>query len=259
MKILVFTGNARRHRFVANTLAAEATDTLIVSEEGISGPALESDPLIVEHFKLRSKTEGDFFKDDDEFRAPALSVPYKDASHPKVVDTIREFKPGAAFVFGASILREPLFSLIPPKRFINLHLGLSPYYRGAGTNFWPFVNNELEFVGATIHHLDPGIDTGDILLHARPDFENDDTVHTAGCKTIERGALALARIAKEFERGIDFSGTPQWSVPNERLYRTKDFNREALEQYLHNLQSGMVKRYCQNPKTPDRLIPPPWR
>ena len=32
---------------------------------------------------------------------------------------------------------------------INVHLGLSPYYKGSATNFWPFVNNELQFLGVT--------------------------------------------------------------------------------------------------------------
>ena len=46
-------------------------------------------------------------------------------------------------VFGTGILREALLSAFP-GRLINIHLGLSPYYRGAGTNFWPLVNGEPE-------------------------------------------------------------------------------------------------------------------
>ena len=76
-------------------------------------------------------------------------------------------RPDVVLVFGTGILREPLLSAFD-GRIINIHLGLSPYYRGAGTNFWPLVNREPEYVGATIHYLDAGIDTGPIISHARP-------------------------------------------------------------------------------------------
>ena len=51
--------------------------------------------------------------------------------------------------FGCSIIGDDLLKINRAK-FINIHLGLSPYYLGSGTNFWPFVNNELQFLGATI-------------------------------------------------------------------------------------------------------------
>ena len=35
------------------------------------------------------------------------------------------------------------------SKIINAHLGLSPYYRGSGTNIFPFVNKEIEYVGVT--------------------------------------------------------------------------------------------------------------
>ena len=59
--------------------------------------------------------------------------------------------PDVVLVCGTGILREELINLFP-GHIINIHLGLSPYYRGAGTNFWPLVNREPEYLGATIHY-----------------------------------------------------------------------------------------------------------
>jgi len=47
-------------------------------------------------------------------------------------------------------------------RIINLHISMLPYNRGAHPNLWSFLNNTPK--GVTIHLVDKGIDTGDILL-----------------------------------------------------------------------------------------------
>ena len=44
---------------------------------------------------------------------------------------------------------------------INLHIGYLPYNRGAHPNFWAFYENTPS--GVTIHIIDEGIDSGDIL------------------------------------------------------------------------------------------------
>ena len=40
------------------------------------------------------------------------------------------------------------------NKILNLHLGISPYYKGSGTNYFPLVNNEPQYVGATFMFLD---------------------------------------------------------------------------------------------------------
>ena len=70
------------------------------------------------------------------------------------------------------------------KKFLNIHLGLSPYYKGSATNFWPFVNNELQFVGVSFLGIDDGIDTGPIIHQIRPDFKIGDSIHDVGNKLI---------------------------------------------------------------------------
>tara|TARA_Y100000768_G_scaffold333690_1_gene273875 strand:+ start:9905 stop:10471 length:567 start_codon:yes stop_codon:yes gene_type:complete len=45
---------------------------------------------------------------------------------------------------------------------INLHISLLPLNRGSDPNFWSWYNNTKH--GVTIHHIDEGIDTGDIIL-----------------------------------------------------------------------------------------------
>ncbi len=52
---------------------------------------------------------------------------------------------------------------MPEKGIINCHAGKLPFYRGRNILNWVLINDEKEF-GITVHYVDEGIDTGDILL-----------------------------------------------------------------------------------------------
>jgi len=55
-------------------------------------------------------------------------------------------------------------------RAINLHISLLPWNRGAHPNFWSFTEGTPH--GVTIHRMDAGVDTGDILCQRSIDFSN---------------------------------------------------------------------------------------
>ena len=179
---------------------------------------------------------------------------YKEASLPYTFEVIKKFNPDMMFVLGASILKGPILSLLPQGRFINLHLGLSPYYRGSGTNFWPFVNKELEYVGSTILHLDEGIDTGDIICHVRPSIEYTDNVHSIGCKVIQESVKKLIDVMDFVDSGGTLNRIKQWEITNPKYYKKRDFNEEILKTYYANLNNGLIEHHIQNNKKPPKLI-----
>ncbi len=73
---------------------------------------------------------------------------------------------------------------LPRLKTINCHAGKLPFYRGRNILNWALINDEKEF-GITVHYMDEGIDTGDIILQKTyPITDNDDyasllkTAHT---------------------------------------------------------------------------------
>jgi len=52
---------------------------------------------------------------------------------------------------------------LPRLKTINCHAGKLPFYRGRNILNWVLINDEKEF-GITVHYVDEGIDTGDIIL-----------------------------------------------------------------------------------------------
>ena len=258
LKIVIFTSNAIRHKFFANSLSKQVDDCLVVveSKPQNSFKTKNNSKLtpIESHFYERYMTELEFFRNNESFLSKTLQVPYHDANSSYVYEEVKKFHPDMVFVFGSSILKDETLRLAPSGQFLNMHLGLSPYYRGSGTNFWPFVNNELDYVGATILHLDPGIDTGDIVLHTRPTFENGDNVHTIGCKTIKQGTNKMIQILKQFKEGKKIQRTKQWSITDGRYYLVKDFNEDALTIYQNNMGKNIIQTYINSPKKNIKLI-----
>lgn len=56
-----------------------------------------------------------------------------------------------------------------PNRAINLHISYLPWNRGSDPNFWSFVDGTPK--GVTIHFMDEGIDTGDIIVQRQVELD----------------------------------------------------------------------------------------
>ena len=60
---------------------------------------------------------------------------------------------------------------------INCHAGKLPFYRGRNILNWALINDEKDF-GITVHFVDEGIDTGDLILQRTFPITEDDTYET---------------------------------------------------------------------------------
>ena len=83
---------------------------------------------------------------------------------------LKELQPDLVVVFSMSqLLKENIFK-IPELGTINLHSAMLPDYRGPNPDVWQYINLEMN-PGVTIHYIDKGEDTGDILNQERVHIE----------------------------------------------------------------------------------------
>ena len=251
MRAILLTSTFRRHRFAANHLAERCDLRGVWQEVKTFVPERHAEDartaeVIRRHFAARDESEARYFAADDELRlspdALAREVGPGGCSDPGEVARMAALEPDVVLVFGTGILRQPVLRAFD-GRLLNIHLGLSPYYRGAGTNFWPLVNREPEYVGATIHVLDAGIDTGPILAHVRPALLPDDGPHDVGNKTIVAAVDGLYRAAEAHAAGRA-RAVPQGG--GGRLYQRRDFGAAAVEQMLGNFATVMLPEYLED-------------
>ena len=160
----------------------------------------ENNNLRKKHLEERSKSEIEFFKkycEETIDNSNTIFLNRGDINLDKNVNEIISLNPDLIISYGCSIIRSSLLKVFEGK-FINIHLGLSPYYRGSGTNFWPFVEDELSAIGTTFMHIDSGIDTGDIIHQIRAKIKKNDSIHSIGNRLIKDSASECVKIIKNF-------------------------------------------------------------
>lgn len=107
-----------------------------------------------------------------------------------ILEQIRSSRPDIAVsVLFRKILRPSFLSLFP-RGCINLHPAYLPYNRGSYPNVWSIVDKTP--AGVTLHYIDAGVDTGDIIAQEEVELEPTDTGGTLYGK-LERAALDLFR------------------------------------------------------------------
>ena len=87
---------------------------------------------------------------------------------------IREIKPDLIVINGTRIIGKRLIKNAKCK-MLNTHAGITPKYRGVHGAYWALVNKDHEHCGVTVHFVDAGIDTGNILYQAtiKPEAEDN--------------------------------------------------------------------------------------
>lgn len=118
----------------------------------------------------------------------------------KACEFISNLSPDIICVCGTSVIKPHIFNL-SKHGAINIHVGITPEYRSAKPIEWALHNKDYEKVGVTVHFVDEGIDTGDILFQERIPFTKEDNVGSiyARCKVV--GCNLMLRAISEIEDG----------------------------------------------------------
>lgn len=85
--------------------------------------------------------------------------------------------PDIIIVNGTRIIGRKTLSATSARIF-NTHHGITPTYRGAHGAYWALYKNDKEHAGVTVHLVDAGIDTGNIIGSAKIETSPDDSFAT---------------------------------------------------------------------------------
>jgi methionyl-tRNA formyltransferase len=98
----------------------------------------------------------------------------------------------------AIILKGNILDL-PKLLAVNFHASLLPDYRGKHPVFWALRSGE-KWTGMTVHVMDPGIDTGDIIYQVKIRTRQDDTVATLYKRIMDQSVNLVGRLIADAER-----------------------------------------------------------
>lgn len=89
----------------------------------------------------------------------------------------------------------------PKMGTINCHAGKLPFYRGRNILNWALINDEKEF-GITVHYVDEGIDTGDIIRQECFTITDHDDYSTLLERAYESCADLLVQAIEDIRGGV---------------------------------------------------------
>jgi hypothetical protein len=153
-------------------------------------------------------------------RLPILDV--DSVNGPEVTALLKEYQPKLVVVTGTGIIAKRILELAPT--FINIHVGLTPRYRGVHGGFWAVYEGRPDLAGTTIHRVDPGVDTGAIIAQVPITVEPNDTYRTL---PVKQYLAALEAMSSAIQSALDGHLTTfersdlesrQWYSPTPREY-----------------------------------------
>ena len=252
MRVVVLTSTSPRHFAFASAIAKEHEVIVSYCEEKSFDPRgvavdVAEEAVLRKWFLGRDGAELEFFGEtafqfQRENESKIRIIDSGSINSASVLEEIRNVGGDAFVVFGSSLIKGGLLKLIEGRAF-NLHLGLSPYYRGSATNFWPLVDGTLEYIGATIHLLDGGVDAGPIAHQARPLIEVGDTPHSIGCKAMQVGFEAMIRTLSEYQRRtLEFHFQ---SLEGGKVCKRRDFGASAVREAEILIEQGLIEEYVR--------------
>jgi len=156
------------------------------------------------------------------------------------------------------LIPKDILSLFPKKNVINLHISLLPWNRGSHPNVWSFIDETPK--GVSIHLIDEGIDTGDILVQKEVFIDENKHTLESSYKLLHKKIQSLFKdnwyhikilniepkpqqgkgsihYKKDFEKIKHLLGKEGWNIPilefKKRVYKWREENGNKIRQKNH--------------------------
>tara|TARA_B100001057_G_scaffold493584_1_gene588340 strand:+ start:22999 stop:23745 length:747 start_codon:yes stop_codon:yes gene_type:complete len=230
MKVGIISGSSLRHTGLASFLNKEFE--IIQFSEMVKKKNNLQDKRIEEYFKRVNQTEKKIFanKDWNSKNYKKISLPKGEINKvPKEVELLLDCD--VVLIFGSSIIKDPLYSLLSQNKLINLHMGISPEYTGAACNFWALYDNNIQFVGGTIQTLSKKLDLGKTIKYCFPelDIQNFDPVDFS-MRAVRETFLNLPMVINKID---EYIGNATEADKSKLIRHSKiaDFDEKTLEEF----------------------------
>ena len=248
MKIVFITGNHPRHAHIARAIAETGYLAHIIVEERehfIPQPPghLDKDlsSLFVHHFNERDRVENDIFGAVTWPDVPSTLISPDELNSSKTHQLLSETKPDLLITYGCHMLTQKTLNCVSGEKW-NCHGGLSPWYKGAITHFWPSYMLEPQMTGMTVHDLTEQLDAGDVVHQCAADLCRGDTLH-------QLAARAVLKLANELPQLIEVALQNNYNLNKKKhttcgmLWLAAKWRPEHLNLIYKDWQDKIVDAY----------------
>ncbi|AKD01946.1 formyl transferase [Pontibacter korlensis] len=144
-----------------------------------------------------------------------------------------EIAPDIVVVNGTRIISKNVLETVPAT-FINMHVGITPGYRGVHGAYWALVNEDKSNAGVTIHYIDQGIDTGKVIAQDTINVTDEDNFVTYPYLQTAKGLRLMLCAIKSIIKG-------ERPESDSKVAFSKLWSHPTIYQYLYNYLCKNVK------------------
>ncbi len=250
---VILTGDHPRHKFLVNSFCKIFKEiTWIIQKREQIIPEINKD-LSIEfqklekiHFEKRKKAEDEFFINNVDYNIDnsvkeIIKINQEDLFNGKL-NIILDSKKIELFIsYGCSKIPNKVLDKISGYKW-NVHGGLSPWYRGAITHFWPSYMLEPEYTGMTLHELTSNIDGGNVIHQSISELNPDDGIHQNACRVVRSFSNELPTlIHHNFKRNKKINAIKQISTG--RIWTKKMWSPLNLK-LIYHFYDDKINKYC---------------
>ena len=245
-KIVLCTDYEHRHRFIAHHLGKNFDDIFVFHEK-------KADMVKSDHLAERTRIEIETLEFNNANSYNHTVITKGEINSGVNIQKLQDMNPDIILSYGCSILSDEFIEKVPGIK-LNAHLGLSPYYRGAGTNFWPIFNHEPSFCGVTYHEVTNKIDGGNIYNQRRVEKEYFPTIHHFGNSIINKIPEDLGKIVNNIHLITPVSQSSDlFNKTPRRYYKTSDFSDHHAEYVKKNFKT-ILDNFIQGNDEPAPVV-----
>jgi methionyl-tRNA formyltransferase len=186
--------------------------------------------------KVLTTERGEEFNDVDAIRY------FNGLNKGEAVQFLEGIAPDYVLVYGTGIISKRVLSMSRVKT-LNMHSGVSPYYRGAACAFWPLYNNELDMLGATVHECVPEVDGGEVYAVGKAKLDYDDDMHSVFARCVKVGADLYVSSLRGLLGGVLKGKRQDLGIGSEYLSNMKDWKKETCVR--KKIRKGLIKDYLR--------------
>ena len=238
MKVTLFTSNNHRHNYLINLLSNFCDELWVIQEcttlfTGKNDEKCQDKNIIEKYFIKVLEAQNKIFKKEfvNKNNKNIRTLPILNGELNQLpLSYLDDFlKSDIYVVFGSSYIKGELVDFLVKQKTINIHAGVSPYYRGTDCNFWALYDDNPHLVGSTIHLLSKGLDSGPMLYHAMSNLKTNPFEYTMS--TVKS---AFHSIAERIKDGSIFTIKPivQDKIKEVRYSKKSEFSEELVKEYF---------------------------
>ncbi len=175
---------------------------------------------------------------DNKFNSQAIEldkiINVKSVNSIETINLLKDANSDIIIINGTRILSKN-FLYNTSAKVINIHAGITPYFRGVHGAYWAFVNKKKSLAGVTLHFVDSGIDTGNIISQALINKNRVDNFSTYPLLQLNEGIKLL----EEFLFNTSYGNTTKPKTITSTLISKQWYHPGFFEYIIYRILYGV--------------------